>query len=76
MCTCIVTIWMVCGGVSLATDSTSGVCRYVSSQVDGMHVCMCAFYLYVGGRYAFVVVPMCTLTYMYTYMLAIIPHTI
>ena len=40
-------------------DSTSGVCRYVSSQVDGMYVCacICAFSLYVGGQYAFVVVP-------------------
>ena len=45
------------------TDSVNSVillvvcARYVSSQVDGMHVCICAFSLYVGGQYAFVAVP-------------------
>ena len=33
------------------------VCRYVSSQVDDMHVCICAFSLYAGGPHAFVAVP-------------------
>ena len=63
MCTCtyaslqISNLWMVCSEVSLASDSSRCVCRYVSSQVDGMHVCICAFSLYVGGQYAFMVVP-------------------
>ena len=38
-------------------NSTSGVSRYVSSRMEGMHVCICAFSLYVGGQYAFVAVP-------------------
>ena len=63
MCTCIYIcfppdsyLWMACGG---ASDSISGVCRYVFSQFikDGMHVCISAFSLYAGERYAFVVVP-------------------
>ena len=33
------------------------MCRYVSSQVDDMHVCICAFSLYAGGPHAFVAVP-------------------
>ena len=36
--------------------STSGVCRYVSSQVNSIHVCICAFSMYVGEQYAFGVV--------------------
>ena len=38
-------------------NSTSGVSRYVSSRMEGMHVCICAFSLYVGRQYAFVAVP-------------------
>ena len=33
------------------------MCRYIYSQVDGIHVYVCAFSLYVGGQYAFVAVP-------------------
>ena len=41
------------GELASLCDSTSGVCRYVSSHVD--RICICAFSLCVGGRYAFVV---------------------
>ena len=45
------------GELSTFCDSTSGVCRYMSSQVNGIHVCICAFSMYVGGQYAFGAVP-------------------
>ena len=44
------------GELSTFCDSTSGVCRYVSSQVNSIHVCICAFSMYVGEQYAFGVV--------------------